>query len=78
MHYIDDVEYVHWSGSESWDEYETDDGDSFSEAEFEDNRVEDEDWDITERGDSFSVILRFQITSMQTGFNYDYRLYEAI
>lgn len=45
--YIDDSpRLLEWSEPETEDE----DEDEFMEEDFEDNRVEDEDWDVTERG----------------------------
>lgn len=45
--YIDEENLLDWSDPEEDEEVDEDDLD---EAYFEENRVEDEDWDVTERG----------------------------
>lgn len=46
--YIDDPALLEWSDEP--EEEVGDDEDDLREEDFDDNRVEDEDWDVTERG----------------------------
>ena len=47
--FIDDPELLEWSEPED-DGFVDEDEDELYEEDFEDNRVDDEDWDVTERG----------------------------
>lgn len=51
-HFIDDDRFLEWSSED-----EDDDIDQLSGDDFEDDRVEDEDWEIAERGESLPLIV---------------------